>query len=381
MLPVSTVTYLPGLYLTPPNWRCTCQGTYGRRAASPRALYDSLAGEPKRWAARAETDHEPYFMPRRRQFATAYSEDVRTTDIVLNTGPLDFPDDRLEFPKFTRRAARLADDLWIGRHAVREAVMDACELRGENSLQAIRQFPSHYGFYRTNAPHAANRYRFDSDNRLRTCLQLSRLIRPSSTGYCYAARIIRDRGRRREIVPFHWRGIGTYAYQLEEGANWFSDEDVAALRSLLTAFRPDALPHRVKRALWYHEYIFWTQMIDVRWPLCVTALEALVHTDDSDVSVRKRMGSTEQFVQRLSHLSQFVPGLTWTTESLRDIYDRRSGLVHGVGRGADAMTPGARRLYLCAEQGLRAILVGSIRKAVIAELFATKASIRTGLGF
>ena len=159
------------------------------------------------------------------------------------------------------------------------------------------------------------------------------------------------------------------------------DEHVRALRKLLKVFNPSALPERVSRALWYHEYVFWTHMIDVRWPLCVTALEALIHTDEGDRPPGKRLGCTEQFVRRLLMLTQFVKGLRWTEQDLRDAYDRRSGLVHGVGRGADALTVEGRRLYLLVENGLRAIILDAIYKPAIAHLFVSKASIRTSLGF
>lgn len=320
-------------------------------------------------------------MPRHRQFAAAYSDDVLTVDVILNTGALDFPSSDMSWPSFLRRKAILAPDLWIGQHSDREAVLDACEQRGSNTLKAIRQFPSHYGFFRTNPPDPTNRYAFDADDRLRTCLQLSRLIRPHSTGYNYAARIIRAKGRRREIVPFGARGIGTYAYHVHDDANWFGDDDVVALRELLAMFDPGILPDRVKRALWYHEYIFWTQMIDVRWPLCITALEALVHTDDKDLPKRDRLGSTEQFVRRLHCLTQYIPGLAWTKQALEEVYDHRSGFVHGVGRGADALSPHRRGLYLTAEAGLRTIIVAAIHKPAVAQIFTSRSSIRTTLGF
>ncbi|MBK9411008.1 MAG: hypothetical protein IPN47_23810 [Gemmatimonadetes bacterium] len=320
-------------------------------------------------------------MARPRPFATAYSSDARTVDVILNTGALDFPDARLVWPRFLRRRTLLAPDLWIGRHPDREAVMDACEQRGANTLKAIRQFPSHYGCFRTNPPNPTDRYAFDADDRLRTCLQLSRLVRPSSTGYHYAARIIRDQGRRREIIPYGARGLGTYAYDAHEDANWFGDDDVVALRTLLKAFDPTALTARVKGALWYHEYIFWTQMIDVRWPLCITALEALVHTDDKDLPKRSRLGSTVQFVRRLRCLSQYVPELTWTQRDLEEAYDHRSGFVHGVGRGADALTPHRRHLYLTVEAGLRAVIRAAILRPVIDQIFSSRSSIRTTLGF
>lgn len=320
-------------------------------------------------------------MPRRRQFAISYGNDVSTADVILNTGAYDFPAGRPMWPKYQARRAKLAADLWIGCHPDREAIMDACEQRGANTLKAFRQFPSHYAFFRTNPPNPTKRYDFDSDRRLRSCLQLSRLVRPSETGYYYSARVLRERGRRREIVPYAARGIGTFAFSITEDDNWFGDDHVQALRRLLRAFDAAVLPDRVSRSLWYHEYIFWTQMIDVRWPLCVTALEALVHTDEKDRPPGRRLGSTEQFVRRLLKLKEFVKGIAWEEADLREIYDKRSGLVHGVGRGSDALTPESRRMYQLAENALRTIIVDAIYRPAVADMFASKATVRTSLGF
>lgn len=258
--------------------------------------------------------------------------------------------------------------------------MDACQLRGANTLKPIRQYTSHFAFIRTNPPNPTERYKFDPDSRLRTALQLSRLIKPTNTAYEYAARIITAKRMRREIVPYSVRGIGAHAVSIDDDTNWFGDDHVDALRELLKIFAPATLPERLARALWYHEYVAWTHMIDVRWPLCVTALEALIHTDDSDRPRRSRSGSTKQFVGRLLKLTTYVSGLGWSEAALRAIYDRRSGLVHGVGRGADALTAEGKRLYMAAENGLRTILLAAVRDSSIADIFRTRASIRAALG-
>lgn len=284
------------------------------------------------------------------------------------------------WPRHTKRRVKLGLDLWLGPAPYPDALMDACELRGANTLKPTRQFPSHFAFIRTNPPNPEQRYEFDPDSRLRTCLQLSRLIQPTATAFEYAARIISGKGAKREIIPYAVRGIGANAFTVHDGANWFGDDHALALRKLLTIFAPDNLPDRVKKALWYHEYVAWTQMIDVRWPLCVTALEALIHTDDTDRPRGKRSGSTRQFVGRLLKLLHFVPELKWSEASLRAVYDRRSGLVHGVGRGADALSQEGKRLYMLAENGLRAVVLAAIRGTGVADIFRSKASIRASLG-
>ncbi len=281
-------------------------------------------------------------------------------------------------PRHYREAIQLDDDLWIGPRADRSAIIEAVQQRGLNTPLPIRQYASQYAFWRTNAQvDVASLRRFDPDYRLGTCVQLARVIRPTSVAYQFAARVVREMGRRRQIIPSGVLGSAAQAFVVDEDANWFRDEDAAALSELLHQFQPERLPARVRKALFYHEHVTRTPLIDIRWPLCITALEVLVHTEEPRSG---RMGSTVQFVTRLFRLTQFVSSLGWTARDLETIYALRSGLVHGIGQGADALRPEARRLYMLAEYGLRRIIRSAIARREIAEIFQTATTVRTFLG-
>jgi hypothetical protein len=290
------------------------------------------------------------------------------------------PGQGLVVPSFSNKPLQLAADLWLGPVPQVELLLDACEHRGHNSPKPFRQFASLYGFYRTyEGVELPDRHSFDPDRRLRTCLQLSRLVRPTSVSYEFAGQIWGSDTEDLEIIPAGFTGVGSQAFVLDEDQDWFRDEDGLALRDLLSSFEPARLPPRLHKALWYHEYLSWIYLVDVRWPLGVTALEALVHTDESDRSVR--LGSTEQFVRRLLKLREFIPSLPWTEQDLSSIYDRRSALVHGVAERTSALEPDDLRLMTLEEEGLRTVLLASIRGPETAAIFETATSVRTYLGF
>jgi hypothetical protein len=246
-------------------------------------------------------------------------------------------------------------------------------------------FTSPYALYRIDAPSAGDALlNWDPDRRLTTCLALSRIVQPTSIAFANAARIISWPNRPVEI-------IAAYVYQkaawISPGErDWLTDADVAALGLLMSAFRPQDLPERVKRALWYLEGAFQTHPIDVRWTLVVTALEALVHTDERTKTTGKYgMGNTKQFTHRLTRLKEYLPSLQWSPSSLGDIYEARSGLSHGQGfvRGQPAeswpLPQPVEDLYSIAEGGLRAILGHAILHPEFRAIFSGDESLRLHL--
>jgi hypothetical protein len=291
------------------------------------------------------------------------------------------PGEPVTIPEFARTPIELAPGIWLGPAPFAEQILDASQPAGHNTPRPIRQFRSLYAFYRTyeNPPYP-DRHDFDSDHQLRTTLQLSRLIRPTSTSWEYAAQVWESNDNELEILPAGFTGVGSQAFVLNEDSDWLRDEDGHTLRELLKAFTPETLPERITRALWYHEYLCWLYLVDVRWPLGVTALESLVHTNDFTLPRSKRLGSTAQFVMRLMRLRELVPDLRWTTEDLEAIYDRRSALVHGVGKSAGEIPDEDRRLIGLQEEGLRAILLAGITRPNLAAVFNSEDSVRTSLG-
>jgi hypothetical protein len=184
-----------------------------------------------------------------------------------------------------------------------EHILDACETRGENKSRAYRQYGSLYAFVRKDAPISEHSRRiWDPDRRLATALQLSRIAKPTTIGYEYAARILKEPGKKRQLLPADIRGAGALAFILDPSTDGLRDADIRLLRKLMIYFNPAQLPPRVKAALWMHEYLHWTHPIQMRWPLLVTALESFVHIDERSKAGGRKGGwkSTEQFVNRFS---------------------------------------------------------------------------------
>jgi hypothetical protein len=304
--------------------------------------------------------------------------DVR--DVVLHQGPLPHRDGRIEWPTHKKEPVEIAPHLWLGPLREAEAIMVACLPRGERFPRPVINIPVHYAMYRTGLPSDASRYGFDEDGRLRTAMQLSRIVRPTSLAYSPGARVRRGKGTRREINPFRVLGPGAATWVLDEDQNCLWDDDADELRRLIVAFRPKQLPVRIRRALWYHEYMHWMQLGDVRLPMLATALEALVHTSDRGHR-GKRLGSTDQFVMRLDKLRGLVPGVKWRKSDLDVFYSHRSQLVHGQGAGRLRFSQRGRAVAARLEYGLRFILRESIHSRHVADIFRSDASVRTTLGF
>lgn len=306
----------------------------------------------------------------------------RIMDVVLAVGPIPTKAGApVSWEKHFDRNVHIIDDLWIGPlRRIKNGVMDGAEPRGQNYRPGFRQYGSLYGFFRKNAPTGGGSYRnWDADGKLWHCVQMARIIRPHSIGGEYAARVVWEKGRRRQVIPARFSGMGSAAYVGREDENWIRDADVVELRDLLTAFRPDQLPDRVKRAMFYHEIAHQIRYIEIRWPLVVTALEALIHTDDRRLPKKRSMGSTKQFTTRLNSLNAYIPALAWTESDLTRIYDYRSASAHGAGLGSEALNPRVMKLYHVVEDGLRAIIIACIKQPAVAAIFASNTSVRSKL--
>jgi hypothetical protein len=174
-------------------------------------------------------------------------------------------------------------------------------------------------------------------------------------------------------------GRGTVGFVANKAEDWIRDQDILTLRDLLSNFAPNSLSNRVKRAMMYHEYVHGLRDLDVRWPLVVTAVEALVHTDDR----KKVFGTgglrvTDQFVTRLVNLKTFIPDLDWDEVYLEYAYEHRSSFAHGLGLGP-TIEHESLQLYQRLERNLRIILRAAILRPEIASLFTSDTAIRRGL--
>ena len=304
-------------------------------------------------------------------------------DVVLFVGQYHLGGHWL--PKHCDSEVQIAPDLKIVPLGdVANRVLDACETRGENKSREFRQYGSLYALVRSNAPISKHSRRiWDPDRRLATALQISRVAKPTSIGYEYAARMFAEGGEKLQIFPADIKGAGAHAFILNPRTDGLRDKDVRLLIRLLSSFDPIKLPNRVKAALWMHEYLHWTAAIQMRWPLLVTGLESFVHVDERSRGSGSRGGwkSTDQFVNRLFRLREFVPTLRWSRADLVAIYELRSAFAHGRGAEINVMRGRPRRLYSTAERGLRLILQAAILKPSVAEIFGSDVSIKTTLGF
>jgi hypothetical protein len=88
----------------------------------------------------------------------------------------------------------LSDDMWIGQLDINLAkrILDACEPRGEN-FSPTRECPHLYAFVRENIYDELPQPSWDSDKKLQQCIALSRIVRPTSIGFQYAA-CLRENG-------------------------------------------------------------------------------------------------------------------------------------------------------------------------------------------
>lgn len=301
------------------------------------------------------------------------------TDVVPYTGFHQIPPSHVRAEHLTR-AVHIKGDLWVGpMGALATPILWASEPRGEN-WTAPNPPRSRYALWRTNAPMQANGNPWwDIDDALATCVQLSRLVRPTTFAYRYACRVRYGEDGARIIEPAGVVGHQAAAYLSNGFADGLQDDDLPALRALLAVFDRALLPARVNNALWMHEHVAWTRLMNVRWPLVVTALEALVHTDDRLTG--SRMGATEQFCRRLGKLQDMMRQNLWKPDELAAIYDLRSSFAHGRGGHIDAMNGEPLRLYELAESGLRAVLRTAISETTIADIFRDDTSIRVTLGF
>ncbi len=226
-------------------------------------------------------------------------------------------------------AVALAGDIRIERldQQLAERLLDAAEPRGED-WQATRQFHAVHAYVRPvwseavgDAPDGL--YHWDHEARLYPCLQLSRLIRDNATGTEFAVRrLIRADGSER-LVPFS--GFESHvAYRLHpDERGWLDVEEARELAHLLDSFWQDQpLPKRVGRALRRVDLVTRERYLEDALPIAVGGTESLLKVG--------RLSLKVQFARRSSKLAAEL-GIELTEARCRDLYEDRSGLVHGAG--------------------------------------------------
>jgi hypothetical protein len=224
---------------------------------------------------------------------------------------------------------------------------------------------------------------WDSDQALRTCLALSRLVHPTTVAFRFAARVVTlPDGSIEWVHPGMAVGHGAAAFvSTDENRDWLTNQEFDIVRDLLSDFDASKWPRRLVRSLWYHDYASLTYELDVRWVLMTTALEALVHTD--------RYNSGKQFRVRVKQLAS-ATGVTCTEDEIELAYDQRSQLAHGqhfvslsgippnTGEKVE-LSPEVTASYRKVEEILRTSLLKAAAEGHFASVFADDNSIRTHL--
>ena len=126
-----------------------------------------------------------------------------------------------------------------------------------------------------------------------------------------------------------------------------------------------ARPRRITRALWAYEYATRTYFLDLRWPVVVTGLEALLNVDEAR--------STQQFRTRTVGLAGRC-GVPWTDDDAKAAYRLRSKLTHGQHVADTSDTQHA--LYMRMETVLRTAAREALLNPDFAAIFANDESIR-----
>lgn len=291
------------------------------------------------------------------------------TDVVMAACPRDLNRDQVEH---LDRQIVLATGLVVTPVGpdLRDALYLACDPPGIGRGLSIdlRGHPL-YAFMRLDAPRE-QLYGWDPDNRLQMCLALSRLVRPTSVSFRYAARIIGRVGAERVMVrPGPVREFGAEAWTSSPERDWLSMADFSELRTMLAAFdsQPFDPRSRVGGAFWLFEYASRTRMVDMRVPLVSTALETLLGTGGDR--------TTRQFIQRLPQLAAKCNLPTISNAEARRMWGLRSGLVHGERRGG-LKTEDFER-YTRMETVLRVTLKQALKDLVFRAQFENGAAIES----
>jgi hypothetical protein len=238
--------------------------------------------------------------------------------------PIGFP--RWPGPPGSARPVELGRGLRIDRlsDADSELVMNACTPRG-HYFAPIRQFGHLYSFVRPIDIEAwrAHPFHWDRDGVISDAVMLSRLVRDNAYSTRFAARIADFEGGEQTVV-YTLGAESKAAYRLRRDRDWLDEDDGGKLRDLLGAFwaLEDALPPRVRRAMWRAEYASWLRWGDLPNSVIVSGFEALVKTEQS--------GAGRQFAKRVPALANELGCDGISKRFCRRIYGARSEWVHGA---------------------------------------------------
>ncbi len=269
------------------------------------------------------------------------ARDVLLVEILDVEGDAELPDEYRSHPPagcprrvglelVTPRSFDLGRGVMLGRLAKGEhdLVAAACEPRG-HFFRAAPSLAVRYAFWRDVTEAAISDTgvvdiaEWDSGDLLFAAVSLSRYVRDNAASTDSAARLVDYKDGGHQVIPRKiYESSHTYRLPLIE-RDWLDDDDAAALRRLLEAYRrrETALPDRVRRAMWRAEYAAWTRWADHAIPLVVAAFESLFATRIEDL--------TRNFKRRLPMLAQMVEVDGVDAGFAERLYIARSEDVHG----------------------------------------------------
>jgi hypothetical protein len=295
-------------------------------------------------------------------------------DVVLhhvktdNPSPAGFP--ASQQPPVDR--FNIGERWWVGKLSC-----DAAQLVFETCR------PGRYGFERPNLcceqlhvfgaevppPASANKERWDDDGTLQTLVALSRLVHPTSASLRLAARIELDAaGIVKWISQARFSGVQLDAFIAPGNPrDWLTSQELETLKTIAFVLDGRLSLGRVWRALWYHEYAARSYEMDIRWPMVVTGLEALLKTE------RNYLG--DQFRRRTFALAKELGVVEYTEKQASDAWEMRCGLTHG--QNLRTVTGEDLRLYVMIESILRMGALKALREQEFGALFENDAAIRS----
>jgi histidyl-tRNA synthetase len=218
----------------------------------------------------------------------------------------------------------VASDIWIGKFDANEArrIMKACDPPGEWRFPPIEQGGQLYAFAREVGP--ATDLNWDPDNRLYSCIALSRIVHPTTISLGYAARLIFREDQLDEIAPGPVKGHASEAYLPDEGArDWLTVDDLIELKALFTQLHWPTLPLRVRQAIFKYDHAAGDRWLDMSWPKLCAALDGLINIP-GDYETAER-----QFVRRGLRLAELL-GVAATSNDFEQILNTRSGVSFEV---------------------------------------------------
>jgi len=268
-----------------------------------------------------------------------------------------------------RKKFRLPNKLWLGRipEKLSLQVIEACEQKHYN-WNPIPFRSAAYAFIRECPPEVeTKRHNWDWDCCIQRALALSRLIRPTATMLEYTARVFFRTDKTVDYIHANTNRENVVHGYLADPKTivWLTEVDARCLKGVLLSYFQADLPGRIRNALWFHEFLHQIFWIEIRWPLLITALEALPHTD--------RQRSTFQFKKRIPVLCKVLGFATITEKKAAKAYGIRSGLVH---HGGVENPFQEKSLYQRLESLLRATILRAITDVSFRDHFSNSQRVK-----